>query len=188
MSQQELLAKVVPVLEALGIDFMVTGSIASSIQGEPRLTHDVDLVVTVPADAVDALVASFPSPEFLLQKDAIQDALQHRSMFNLLWLQDGSKVDFWLLTDEPFDISRFSRRQRTMLDDLHLFVSAPEDTILAKLRWSRLSGGSEKQFNDALSVYELQAKGMDCEYLGRWAEALGVVVELQRLIQTAKPL
>jgi hypothetical protein len=33
-------------------------------------------------------------------------------------------------------------------------VSTPEDTILAKLRWANLSGGSEKQFTDALRVYE----------------------------------
>jgi len=48
MSQQELLAKVVSVLESLGVDYMVTGSLASSIQGEPRSTHDIDLVVAIP--------------------------------------------------------------------------------------------------------------------------------------------
>lgn len=33
-------------------------------------------------------------------------------------------------------------------------LSTLEDTILAKLRWANLSGGSEKQFTDALRVYE----------------------------------
>jgi hypothetical protein len=45
MSQQELLAKVIRTLEQLGIEYMVTGSIASSMQGEPRSTHDIDIVV-----------------------------------------------------------------------------------------------------------------------------------------------
>ena len=47
MSQQELLRKVIRVLDGAGIEYMVTGSIASSLQGEPRTTHDVDLVVDI---------------------------------------------------------------------------------------------------------------------------------------------
>ncbi len=30
-------------LNALGIHYMITGSVASMIYGEPRLTHDIDL-------------------------------------------------------------------------------------------------------------------------------------------------
>jgi len=29
-------------------------------------------------------------------------------------------------------------------------ISSPEDTILSKLKWIKLSGGSQKQFIDAL--------------------------------------
>jgi hypothetical protein len=35
---------------------------------------------------------------------------------------------------------------------LEMQVSSPEDTILAKLRWAKLLGGSEKQITDALRV------------------------------------
>ena len=34
MSQQELLKKVVKILERFGIEYMLTGSVVSSIQGE----------------------------------------------------------------------------------------------------------------------------------------------------------
>jgi hypothetical protein len=53
-------------------------------------------------------------------------------------------------------------------------VSSPEDTILAKLRWAKLSGGSEKQFTDALRVYEVQFGKLDLEYLDRWVKKLDV--------------
>jgi predicted nucleotidyltransferase len=46
MSQSELLKKVVKTLEGAGIEYMATGSVASSMQGEPRSTHDIDLVVS----------------------------------------------------------------------------------------------------------------------------------------------
>jgi hypothetical protein len=54
MSQSELLARVVRVLDAAGIDYMVTGSTVSSIQGEPRSTHDIDVVIALTAASVDA--------------------------------------------------------------------------------------------------------------------------------------
>ena len=47
MSQQENLKRFVTALERIDIDYMVTGSLASSMQGEPRSTHDIDLVIDI---------------------------------------------------------------------------------------------------------------------------------------------
>lgn len=86
-------------------------------------------------------------------------------MFNLIDVKSGDKADFWILTDEPFDRSRFARKYEENVLGMTLKVSSPEDTILAKLRWAALSGGSEKQFIDALRVYEVQSGKLDMEYL-----------------------
>jgi hypothetical protein len=99
---------------------------------------------------------------------------------------EGDKIDFWLLTDEPFDRSRFARKRRVRLFDFEIPVSTPEDTILAKLRWAHLQGGSVKQETDALRVYELQSNLLDLAYIDRWAAELGVVEEWSRLIAAAK--
>jgi hypothetical protein len=72
------------------------------------------------------------------------------------------------------DASRFSRRVEVEVFGIPLKVSSPEDTILAKLRWSRMSGGSEKSFIDALRVFEVQSDGLDRAYLEDWAHRLGV--------------
>ena len=175
MLQPELLIKkVVEILEAAGIEYMMTGSIVSSLQGEPRSTHDIDLVVALPTSAVDSLVEAFPSPDFYLSKDSILDAIEHQSMFNIINVSGGDKVDFWILTDEPFDRSRFSRKYVEEIAEIRIQVSSPEDTILAKLRWAQLSGGSERQFGDALRVYEVQFEQLDRSYLAAWAKALNV--------------
>lgn len=47
MLQPELLKKVLVFLNDNHIDYMVTGSITSSLQGEPRTTHDVDIVIKI---------------------------------------------------------------------------------------------------------------------------------------------
>jgi hypothetical protein len=61
-------------------------------------------------------------------------------MFNLLDSMGGDKVDFWLLTDEPFDKERFRRRKCEDLGGFEAYIATAEDTILAKLRWAKLAG------------------------------------------------
>lgn len=65
-------------------------------------------------------------------------------------------------------------------------VSTPEDTILAKLRWVKLSGGSEKQFTDALRVYEVQYGKLNIDYLKHWVKGLDVESLWKRLVNEAE--
>jgi len=43
---------VVEVLQRAGVPYMVTGSLVSSLQGEPRATHDIDLIVQIDTASV----------------------------------------------------------------------------------------------------------------------------------------
>nr|CAJ71644.1 hypothetical protein kustc0899 [Candidatus Kuenenia stuttgartiensis] len=161
-------------LKNAGIQYMITGSVASSLQGEPRSTHDIDVIVAIQKPAVKKLIESFSPPDFYADEDSICDAINKQKMFNIIDVKEGDKVDFWILTDEPFDQSRFSRRYVEEVLGIKLQVSKPEDTILAKLRWAKLSGGSEKQFTDALRVYEVQFGKLDMNYMEYWVKKLGV--------------
>ena len=76
MSQQELLKKVIQVLEGAGIEYMVSGSLVSSLQGEPRSTHDIDVVVAVQRLTASALVRAFPPPDYYLTEESILEAIQ----------------------------------------------------------------------------------------------------------------
>jgi len=186
MSQQELLIKVVRTLEDARIQYMITGSLVSSLQGEPRSTHDIDIVIAVQKPAIKKLVEAFQPPDYYLDEESIVNAMETQGMFNLLDVREGDKVDFWLLTGEPFDQSRFSRRYEENFMEVKLMVSSPEDTILMKLKWSKLSGGSEKQFTDALRVYEVQFGKLDMVYLKYWASELGIERLLKRLTNEAE--
>jgi predicted nucleotidyltransferase len=186
MSQQELLRKVIETLEQIGIDHMITGSVVSSLQGEPRSTHDIDIVVAIQETDIDDLVKAFLPPTYYLDAEAIKEALSHRSMFNLIDVVEGDKVDFWILTDQAFDQSRFARKYAEDVFGMRLKVSSPEDTILAKLQWVVKSGGSEKQFTDALRIFEVQCDKLDLDYLNRWVAALGVEELWNRLQDEAE--
>lgn len=174
MSQQELLVRVVQALNSSEIAYMITGSVASSLQGEPRSTHDIDVVVLMAPADVHKLVRLFPSPDYFLDEESARESLVSGSMFNLLAVYEGDKVDFWPLTDEPFDQSRFQRRYTENIAGVKVEVSSPEDTILAKLNWAQLSGGSQKQFVDALRIFETQYDELDMPYLEQWVARMNL--------------
>ncbi len=58
MSASALLRLIAARLEALGIPFMLTGSVAVAFHGAGRATMDVDLVIDATRDQLRALVAS----------------------------------------------------------------------------------------------------------------------------------
>ncbi len=186
MSQQELLSKVVQTLESAQIDYMITGSVVSSLQGEPRATHDIDVVIAIQAASIPRLLAAFPSPHYYLDADGLRDALKSGQMVNLIDVNGGDKVDFWPLTSDAFDQSRFQRRYTEDFFGLKMQVTRAEDTILMKLRWAQQSGGSEKQFIDALRVYEVQFNKLDLTYINLWAKELAIEAEWLRLQKEAQ--
>ena len=188
MSQQELLKKVVDVLRDLGIDYMLSGSLVSSLQGEPRSTHDIDIVVAICHSSAKPLAAAYPPPDYYLTEKSILNALRTNGLFNLIDVNSGDKVDFWMLTDQPFDLSRFRRKRIEDVIGMRLAVSAPEDTSRVKLHWVQKSGGSDRHIIDALRVYEVQYGLLDLEYLRDWARTLGVSSLLDRIEEQAERL
>lgn len=174
MSQSELLIEAVEALESAGAGYLLSGSLASSMQGEPRATHDIDLVVEVDLAIVDALAAAFGADEYYFDQLAARQALVDGAMFNLINTKTGDKVDFWALTESAFDRSRFNRRVRVSAFGIQIAVSAPEDTILQKLKWAKAVGGSERQIRDAVGVYEFHLGELDEDYLATWAHELDV--------------
>jgi hypothetical protein len=188
MPQSKLLEKIIQVLEDNHIEYMITGSIASSLQGEPRSTHDIDILILIRQSGIKILIDTFLPPQYYLSEDAIKDAIKFKSMFNLIDTTENDKVDFWILTGEEFDLSRFGRKYYVEALGFNMKVSSPEDTILAKLRWAKLSGGSEKHFIDALRVYEVQYSGIDKSYLEAWAKKLQVEDLYEKIKQQANPI
>ncbi len=107
-------------------------------------------------------------------------------MFNLIDIKEGDKIDFWILTDDPFDVSRFSRRYSEDFYGNKLILSKPEDTILAKLNWAKLCGGSEKQFIDALRIYEVQYNSLDINYIENWVKTLNLEDYWEKIRKSAE--
>ncbi|MBA7617898.1 hypothetical protein ES703_25216 [subsurface metagenome] len=171
MVQEDLLIKVIGKINQLRIPYMITGGIASIFYGKPRLTHDFDIVAEIEEKDIVNLVTIFKG-EFYVSLEAIQNAIENRSMFNIIHFDSGIKIDFWLLKDDEFDRKRFERRKQHIYSGRDIFFSTPEDIILKKLVWFKESE-IQKHFDDALSVFEIQ-KDLDVDYLTVWAEKLSI--------------
>ncbi len=132
---------------------MIAGSFASAAHGLPRTTQDLDVVIDPPgADALDLLVRSMAPDDYYVDADTVRDALRRRSMFNVVDHASGWKVDFIIRKNRAFSRDEFGRRMKFSLLDIPVFVASPEDTIVAKLEWSKQSGGSERQRRDVAGI------------------------------------
>ncbi len=172
MLQPQLVIEVINILNKNNIEYMLTGSFVSSLQGEPRLTHDVDLIINISQNEASKIIDVFSKDIFYFDSDNIIHAIKDKTQFNIIAIDGSGKIDFWLLTESEFDKSRFGRRIKKSFLNLDVFLSTPEDTIIEKLYWSELSGGSQKQFIDALRVFEIQYDILDMEYINFWVEKL----------------
>lgn len=173
-----LLGRVAQLLEAAGVPFMVAGSFASTAHGVPRTTQDIDLIIDPPGAAeLEALLASMPPDAYYVDVDTARDALRRRSMFNVIDLASGWKVDLIFRKDRPFSREEFARRTKMTVLGVPVFVASAEDTIVAKLEWSKQSGGSERQRRDVAGILANLAGALDRAYLERWVCDLGLVDE-----------
>ena len=160
-------------LEQAGIQYALTGSLASAAWGRPRATNDVDLVVDLRAADIGKLLNVFPGPVWYLDPKTIADALRTGGEFNAIHGATGTKVNFCTKTSRPMDASRLSRRRRAAVGGTPCWVLSPEDTILAKLAWLR-QAPSERQQADIAGIVAVQGENLDIEYLRHWAHQLGV--------------
>jgi hypothetical protein len=184
MSQLELLETTIKSLEKGDIPYMLTGSLVSSFQGNPRSTHDIDIIISIKMDDIPCIIEAFNSRRFYINRTSVKEAIN--SQFNVLDTEEGDKIDFWILTESNFDKSRFSRRQKIELFGFNAYITAPEDTIVQKLLWSKLSGGSKKQYEDALSIFELQCGNLDIEYMDYWSKELDIENLYRKMMSDAE--
>ncbi len=174
MEPSELLLLLAKSLEELGIDDLVTGSMASGAFEEPRFTNDIDVVIDLPSERVDDFCAIFPVPDFYVSPDAVRQAIRNRFQFNILHPATGLKIDVIIPKLSEFERSRRQRGRRIpVTSSIDVWFASPEDVILRKMEYYQ-EGGSEKHLRDIAGVLKIQAEKIDRAYLQEWATKLGV--------------
>lgn len=184
ISQLDAVRAVVRALDLCGIPYMVVGSFAASMYGVSRSTHDMDIVVALPSEAVTDLAQALGN-DFYFDEVSGREAAERSDMFNILHLDSNLKVDFFVLPGDPFSRVQFERRVQIEAWGIKACFASPEDTILSKLLWNKITP-SERQLDDVKGVLREMFDVLDYDYLQRWADDGGVRDLLDRLIKESR--
>ncbi len=158
MQDPDLIALFVAPLENAGIRYMITGSIASSIYGEPRNTLDIDLVLLLEATQTTLFHQIFPEEEFYLPPlDVIQIETRREAHghFNIIHHQTGLKADIYPSKNHPSLPWAVQHIRRIETPSSPINIAPPEYIILHKLEFYR-EGGSQKHLRDIAGIIEQQ--------------------------------
>lgn len=177
----DLLNAVCQPLEDQRIQYAITGSIVSSVYGEPLTSLDVDICLRMSPVEARQLARTLPA-RFYRDEDAMVDAATRSTMANLLDLNSHLKIDLSVLAREPYYDSVLSRRRLVSygLGGQQFWSVSPEDIVLMKLLW-RKDSKSQKQWNNALSVVRVRGANLDWKYLNEWAPRLQLKQDLESL-------
>ena len=191
MSKPDIILAIEPlvdIFETIKIAYYIGGSIASSAHGIARATMDVDIVADIKIHHVEPLVKSLES-QYYISSEAIKDAIQRLSSFNLIHLETIIKIDIFISKGTQFNKQTFIRKQCDILDESisrKFYLPSPEDIVLIKLDWYKKGGEiSDQQWKDILGVLKVQSNRLDLDYLHHWACELDVMLLLDKALENA---
>ena len=184
MPEAELSLLFVRPLNLLGIRYIISGSVAAILYGEPRMTHDVDFVVSLSSDNIRRLSEAFSAPSFYLppvEVMAIEVARPEWGHFIIINLDTGFKADFY--TSGRDDLHAWAFRHARRLEYLgeRMSVAPPEYVIIRKLEYFR-EGGSEKHLRDIRAMVEVSRDLIDRKILDDWVREKRVEAEWAQAI------
>ena len=154
---------------------MLSGSTAISFYAQPRSTRDIDIVIEIDKRGAKTLSKLFQS-DFYIDEDTVVDAIDGNGFFNILHNETLLKVDLIIKKETEYRKLEFSRRKVLALGTTQLSVVSAEDLILSKLVWAT-SSQSAMQLDDVRNLVQSNYP-LDWQYLMKWADALGVLQEL----------
>src|SRR6476646_5864882 len=183
MSSERVLKYVTSALNEACIPFMVVGSFASNLYGVGRATYDIDVVISANAEQLQTFHSMFGKSEWYFDLSDALDACRRKSMFNILDMLDGWKVDIIFEKPGPYHRIAFERRMPAEIEQVPLFAASPEDVIISKLDWAKI-GSSSRQIEDVAGILEEKRTSLDISYIEKWVKEL----ELSSQWDTARKL
>lgn len=176
MPAPDLLRVILRPLNRLDLPYMITGAVAAIIYGEPRLTHDVDVVLKLGAADSGRIAEAFPSHAFYappIEAIEAESARPRFGHFNLVHLESGLKADIYIAGDDPLHEWAFPRRVREAYGDEVLWVAPIEYVIVRKLEYYRDSG-AERHLRDIEQMLRVSADRVDRPALDHLISGAGV--------------
>ena len=182
MRDPDFIALFVAPLESASIKYMITGSVASSIYGEPRNTLDIDLVVLLEQSQISHFPVLFPEEDFYLPPAdvvVVESRRESRGHFNIIHHHTGLKADIYLSRNHPYLNWSLAHTRRVKTESCEITIAPPEYVILHKLEFYR-EAGHQRHLRDIAGIIEQQA--LDQNFLQSAITALHLQSEWQAVL------
>jgi len=182
MRELSLIGPFIGRLNALEIPYVITGAIASVIYGEPRLTHDLDVVLMLKVEDTDRFTRAFPSSEFYCPPSEvlkIEIKRPQRGHFNLIHHKTGAKADIYLAGEDELNHWALAHRVALDFEGERMWVAPREYVIVRKLEYFR-EGGSEKHLRDISGILELSSDQINFTQLEEFIHRYGLESEWEK--------
>jgi len=162
---------------------MVTGSVAGMIYGEPRITHDIDLVLQLRAEDVSDFIRTFPIDRFYCPPQEViktELARQIKGHFNIIHHETGFKADIYPIGADKLHKWAMDRRQKVEFEKSGIWLAPPEYVIVRKLEYYK-EGGSTKHLHDIKRMLEISGDSINASELNRKIEERNLSKEWEKL-------
>lgn len=146
---------------------MVTGAVASIIYGEPRLTHDIDIIVEILRQDINRIISAFPSAEFYCPPEEVvivESKRPVRGHFNIIHHKSGFKCDIYILGEDELHHWGIALRREYDLDWGSVWVAPPEYVVIRKLEYYK-EGKSQKHLRDISGMIDISREQIDFKEL-----------------------
>ncbi len=179
------LTDLIRLFEQLGTPYVVMGGFAVRVYGIARPTYDVDFTVAIERQRLPELYESLRGLGYSVAEayeSGWVDRVADMPLVKARFYTEGRGIDIDIfLAESKFQQQLIARRRREPIDDLRVWFVSPEDLILLKLISRR-----PRDLADIGDILFTQGQ-LDEEYLRRWADALGVREELDRVLGEHPP-
>lgn len=164
-------------IESADVPYVIGGSIASSIWGNPRATNDVDVEVWLSLGDGAKLIEAFRD-RYLISESEIRDAQQYRGPFPVFQILDQEEIlkfDCFIMQSGTLDRELFDASELIDVRGFNVRIASAEHIVLQKLRWFE-SGNrvSERQWRDMVSVVRTK-ENFNWDILSQWAFRLNLL-------------
>jgi hypothetical protein len=176
MPEPDLIQLFAEPLNQLGARYIVRGSVAAMLYGEPRLTHDIDFVIFLRVDQIPKLTEVYPAPEFYVPPESaiLSEVTRERAgHFNVIHADSGLKADFFTTNRDELHAWAFRNMKKYSIRGTSISLAPPEYVILSKLEYFR-EGGSEKHLRDIRSRIAVSGEQLDRPALSEWVQIRGL--------------
>jgi len=182
MPERDLFLIFLAPLNRLKIPYMVTGAAASIVYGQPRMTHDIDLVVEMNLGDATRLAAAFPLDSFHcppLETMIAEIQSKRPGRFNLIHHATGFKADLYLAGEDALHRWAMQRRRKITLEKESIWIAPVEYVILRKLEYYR-EGASEKHLRDIAGMLAISGDIINFRELWRKIDERGLQKEARK--------